>query len=146
MDANDRENSVFSYVRMNADKSEIILVVLNMTPASYPSFKVRVPKEGQYRLILNSDLPRYGGSGYAGLDEDGVVFHTIDRTPSEKKKRPGMYERLVSAVKQNGVAGTPKNRLNDDRQSIIDFPAIDMPIPPLSGIYLLYEGDVGNKR
>ena len=145
MDANNRENSMFSYARMNADKSEIILVILNMTPVSYPSFRVRVPIEGQYRLILNSDSPRYGGSGYAGLDEDGVVFHTIDRATSEKNNDgPGMYERLVSAGKQNGAAGASENRFDDHRQRIVDFPAIDMPIPPLSGIYLLYEGHVGN--
>ena len=145
MDANDRENSIFSYARMNADKSEIMLVILNMTPASYPSFRIRVPNEGQYRLILNSDSPRYGGSGYAGLDEDGVVFHTIDRAASEKNKgAPGMYERIVSAGKQNGTAGASDDSLDNHRQRMVDSPAIDMPIPPLSGIYLLYEGHVGN--
>ncbi len=150
LDPDDRENSVFSYARINQDKSEMIVVVLNMTPATFETYRVRVPKPGQYRLILNSDLPRYGGSGYGALEGDHIVFHTISSAISKRGETPGLYEKLTNALLEEDVV--PSNSSdrdsdshpmsNDKWSSSQPVPVIDMPLPPLAGLYLLYEGDI----
>jgi 1,4-alpha-glucan branching enzyme len=68
IDANDAENSVFSFVRRAADEHELLVVVLNMTPVPRAGYRIGVPFAGTYVEILNSDAELYGGSnlGNAG--------------------------------------------------------------------------------
>jgi 1,4-alpha-glucan branching enzyme len=62
VDVADRERSVFSYVRFDGDAHA--LVVLNLTPVPRESYRLGVPTNGAYRMVLNSDAPHFGGSGY----------------------------------------------------------------------------------
>jgi len=61
-DANDADNSVFSYMRFGKDSEDFLLVVLNCTPVVRYGYKIGVPKDGYYKEILNSDSEYYGGS------------------------------------------------------------------------------------
>ena len=63
MNADDKENSVFSFVRRSAAGTNSILFVLNMTPVKREGYRVPVPKKKKYRLLLNSDQERFGGWG-----------------------------------------------------------------------------------
>ena len=76
LQADGRDNSIFAYARKTADNKETVLVILNMTPASYGDYIIPVPREGFYRLLLNSDAVRYGGSGYGGLDQEETGYTT----------------------------------------------------------------------
>ena len=42
------------------------MILINFDPASYESFRVGVPREGDWEVIFDSDRPEFGGSGYAG--------------------------------------------------------------------------------
>ena len=44
-----------------------MLVVCNLTPVPRPSYRVGVPRGGQWRELLNSDAEIYGGSGQGNL-------------------------------------------------------------------------------
>lgn len=57
----DRDRSIFSFVRKSKDKKRSLLFVFNFTPVDRPDYCVGVPKKGTYRLILNSDEARFGG-------------------------------------------------------------------------------------
>ncbi len=61
-DANDADNSVFSYMRFGKDPDNFLLIVLNCTPVVRYGYKIGVPKAGYYKEILNSDSEYYGGS------------------------------------------------------------------------------------
>lgn len=66
MNANDGENSVYSFVRKSSRKTNRLLFVLNMTPIKREGYRVPVPtvsKKKKYRLLLNSDEKRFGGWG-----------------------------------------------------------------------------------
>lgn len=63
MNADDCEQSTFSYVRKASSGKNSILVVLNMTPIERKDFKVGVPKKKKYTLLLNSDEECFGGRG-----------------------------------------------------------------------------------
>ena len=66
MNANDGENSVYSFVRRSSRKTNSLLFVLNMTPVKREGYRVPVPAVSarkKYRLLLNSDEERFGGWG-----------------------------------------------------------------------------------
>jgi 1,4-alpha-glucan branching enzyme len=62
IDANDSDNSVFSFVRHAKSVDEFVVVVSNLTPVPRENYRIGVPKPGYYREILNSDSEHYGGS------------------------------------------------------------------------------------
>ena len=63
MDADDAENSVYSFVRRSSAGTGSLLFVLNMTPVRREGYQVAVPQKKKYKLILNSDEERFGGWG-----------------------------------------------------------------------------------
>ncbi|WP_160009222.1 1,4-alpha-glucan branching protein GlgB [Rhizobium sp. 18055] len=60
--ADDHENSVFAWLR-KAPGEKPIAVVCNMTPVYRENYAVKLPLEGRWREILNTDADIYGGSG-----------------------------------------------------------------------------------
>ncbi|GAN77546.1 1,4-alpha-glucan branching protein GlgB [Acidisphaera rubrifaciens] len=64
----DREQSVFAYLRDGRAGEAPVLVVFNATPVPRPGYRVGVPAAGVWHEILNTDAAIYGGSnlGNAG--------------------------------------------------------------------------------
>ena len=62
IDADNREQSVFSYRRI-AKNGEELCVYLNFLPVQRENFLAAVPDEGEYEEIFNSDAPEFGGKG-----------------------------------------------------------------------------------
>ena len=58
----DRENSVYAYLR-HAPGRQPVVTVVNLTPVSRSGYRIGVPHAGGWREILNSDAGVYGGSG-----------------------------------------------------------------------------------
>lgn len=58
----DRDNSVFSFMR-KADDGATVLVLCNFTPVPRHGYRIGVAQPGRYREIINSDAAIYGGSG-----------------------------------------------------------------------------------
>ena len=59
----DTFRSIFSFVRHSKDKKKNLLFVCNFTPVEREDYRVGVPRRKQYKLILNSDDKKYGGTG-----------------------------------------------------------------------------------
>ncbi|HJQ20624.1 MAG TPA: 1,4-alpha-glucan branching protein GlgB [Gemmatimonadaceae bacterium] len=60
--AEDRENSVLSYVRRDGELHTV--VVLNLTPVPRDNYRIGAPARMAYREVLNSDAAAWGGSGH----------------------------------------------------------------------------------
>jgi len=67
IEANDADNSVFSFLRRAKNSSETLVVVLNATPVVREDYVIGVPQGGFYREILNTDSAQYGGSNVGNL-------------------------------------------------------------------------------
>jgi 1,4-alpha-glucan branching enzyme len=67
MDCSDHEHSVLSFVRQCPARGQRLLVVLNLTPISRPSYRVGLPEAGTWREAINSDSAIYGGSNHGNL-------------------------------------------------------------------------------
>ena len=63
INADDRDRSIYSFVRHAKGGKQNLLFVVSFTPVAREDYRVGVPKRKQYRLILNSDEEKYGGTG-----------------------------------------------------------------------------------
>lgn len=63
IEGGDAENSVLVYSRKGNNPADDLLIVLNMTPVPRKAWRIGLPSEGKWKLILNSDDPHFYGSG-----------------------------------------------------------------------------------
>ncbi|GHU51600.1 1,4-alpha-glucan branching enzyme GlgB [Clostridia bacterium] len=59
----DADRSILAFVRRAEYPGEDIVVVANFTPVAYLNFRIGATRKAEYREIMNSDNPIYGGSG-----------------------------------------------------------------------------------
>jgi 1,4-alpha-glucan branching enzyme len=55
INANDKDNSVLSFMRISPDGKKNLLFVLNFTPVERDSFRIGVPFKTKYKLVLGDD-------------------------------------------------------------------------------------------
>jgi 1,4-alpha-glucan branching enzyme len=67
IDANDADNSVFSFMRRGKNPQDLMIVVLNATPVVRAGYRVGVPQPGFYQESLNTDSAVYGGSNVGNM-------------------------------------------------------------------------------
>ena len=78
MNADDKDNSVYSFVRKASTGKNSLLFVLNMTPMKREKYRVPVPVMKKYKLLLNSDEEQFGGFGNivsAEIVAENVPWH-----------------------------------------------------------------------
>ncbi|MBO7341756.1 MAG: 1,4-alpha-glucan branching enzyme, partial [Clostridia bacterium] len=81
IDADNADESVFSFRRIDPKTKNEVIVVLNFTPVERRGFCIGVPKEGQYREVFNSDDKAFGGSGLRNetpIVSEAMVCHGLD--------------------------------------------------------------------
>ena len=76
INANDSYRSIFSFVRKSKNGKNNLLFVINMTPMKYEDYKVGVPENKKFKLILDSQAQKFGGEG-------GVIAET--HTPKKEE-------------------------------------------------------------
>ena len=79
VEANDHMNSLFVYLRKGKKEDDETMVVLNLTPRVF-DYKIGVDEGTSWKVILNSDDEKYGGSG--------VIAEVIDEEDDEWMFRP----------------------------------------------------------
>ena len=67
VDANDSDNSVYSFIRRGKNPDELLIVILNATPVVRYGYHIGVPRPGHYEELLNTDAASYGGSNVGNL-------------------------------------------------------------------------------
>ena len=85
--ADDRENSVFAWLR-KAPGAAPVAIVANFTPVRRDGYAVPLPIAGKWREIINTDAAAYGGGGAgnggsvtAAAREDGRVAASMTLPP-----------------------------------------------------------------
>jgi 1,4-alpha-glucan branching enzyme len=69
INANDSDNSVFSFIRRAKNTEDFLVIVCNFTPVVRENYRIGVPKAGEYHELINSDLAQYWGSNLS----NGVI-------------------------------------------------------------------------
>ena len=81
INADDADRSIYSFMRKDPEGKKNLLFVLNMTPMARPDYRCGVPVEGDYKLILNSMDPKYGGTTEITKKTYKAVEGECDRRP-----------------------------------------------------------------
>ncbi len=85
----DRDHSVFAWLRSGGDGAAPVAAVANFTPVPRDRYRIGLPRPGRWREILNTDSALYGGSdrGNAGGvvarrgDSHGFPCHAVVALP-----------------------------------------------------------------
>jgi 1,4-alpha-glucan branching enzyme len=75
VDANDSDNSVYSFIRRGKNPDEVVIAILNATPVVRYGYYIGVPRAGHYEEILNTDSATYGGSNVGNLGGMNATEH-----------------------------------------------------------------------
>jgi len=67
IDHSDNQRSVLSFVRWSRERASFVVVVCNFTPNVWRDYRVGVPRAGNYRELLNTDVAVYGGNNVPAL-------------------------------------------------------------------------------
>ena len=67
IDANDSDNSVYSFIRRGKNPEDLMVVVMNATPVVRYGYRLGVPNAGHYDEVLNTDAGIYGGGNVGNL-------------------------------------------------------------------------------
>lgn len=70
INADDRENSVFTFLRFDENGKVVYAVASNFTPVRREAYAMGLPFKGKWAEVLNTDASCYGGGGYGN---DGLV-------------------------------------------------------------------------
>ena len=62
LDCNDRDHSVLSYIRK--DGENYLISIFNFTPVPREAYRIGVPENARYEVIMNSDSEYYSGSNF----------------------------------------------------------------------------------
>ena len=62
INADDKDRSIFSFVRKSKNGKNNLLFVINFTPVAREDYRVGVPKNKTYKLVLNSEDPKFNGT------------------------------------------------------------------------------------
>ncbi|SNZ14325.1 1,4-alpha-glucan branching protein GlgB [Hydrogenobacter hydrogenophilus] len=79
VDFSDSDQSVISFLRKDRQGNNMILAVFNFTPVPRHNYRIGVPEKGYWKVIINSDSTKYGGSGYQdseGFHTEPIAFHS----------------------------------------------------------------------
>jgi 1,4-alpha-glucan branching enzyme len=63
IDSDNKEQSIFSFIRKSKKEEETLIFICNYTPILYENFRVGVPYLKSYKQVFNTDEKRFGGSG-----------------------------------------------------------------------------------
>lgn len=63
INADDGDNSVYSFLRFDADGKKCYAVVSNFTPVERTAYRLGLPRGGEWREVLNTDAECYAGGG-----------------------------------------------------------------------------------
>lgn len=70
VEANDADNSAFSFLRFARDPDQApVLAISHFTPEPRLGYRVGVPAPGRWEVLLNTDDARFGGSGHFSRED-----------------------------------------------------------------------------
>ena len=78
IDADNSEQSIFSFIRRSKEVEDTLIFICNFTPVVYHDFRIGVPYEGEYIEVFNTDNKIFGGSNQLNLDialSESVSYH-----------------------------------------------------------------------
>lgn len=67
IDADNKDESVLSFIRQGKIRHDFVIVILNFTPVERKRFSIGVPYSGKYQEIFNTARKEFGGTWDKGI-------------------------------------------------------------------------------
>jgi 1,4-alpha-glucan branching enzyme len=77
LEADDREHSIYSFVRWANGGLHAVVCIANFTPAPRDGYRVGLPWAGDWEVVIDTDALTFGGSGYRG------ALQSVGATPEQ---------------------------------------------------------------
>ena len=82
INADDGDNSVFSFLRFTSDGKRCYATVSNFTPVEQCAYRLGLPCGGVWKEVLNTDAKTYGGGGRGNMGKvEAVAEKAANRRP-----------------------------------------------------------------
>lgn len=82
INADDGDNSVFSFLRFTSDGKRCYATVSNFTPVEQRAYRLGLPCGGVWKEVLNTDAKTYGGGGRGNMGKvEAVAEKAANRRP-----------------------------------------------------------------
>lgn len=81
IDADNKDESVFSFIRKSKNPNDFLVVVCNFTPVRREKFEVGVSRFADYYCIMNSNSSRFGGTD----EPEDIIIRPV---PSGRHNKP----------------------------------------------------------
>ncbi len=88
INADDMDRSIYSFVRHGKTKRNSLLFVINFTPMERADYRVGVPEDKKYTLILDSEDTKYGGHA----PEDKQKEYVAERSECDGQEYSFSYQ------------------------------------------------------
>ena len=98
LDADDADHSVFSFLRWGHAGASAVACIANFTPVPRPGMRVGLPWAGRWELLLDSDSPAWGGSGFGGYTLEGTSFTGSVEVPWQGQPASAVFDLPPLAV------------------------------------------------
>ena len=126
IDADNKEQSILSFVRRGKREEDTIICIYNFTPNVYYDFRIGVPTRGSYKEIFNTDSKKYGGSGQVMDDEiftEDKWSHGLEY--SIKIKIPPMGAVFMKLKEKIELIDSELENINSESENIDDEKEIE---------------------
>lgn len=112
IDVENRDQSIFSFIRKCKKENELLVVICNFKPVVYHDYKVGVPIETDYKEILNSDAIEYGGSDQLNKKNIKAIEGEIHGRPYHLSMTIPPYGVVIlRSVKKRGEINNGKKKV-----------------------------------
>jgi 1,4-alpha-glucan branching enzyme len=108
--ADDHENSVLSFVRYAKDRDDHLVILVNLTPVPREHYRIGVPCDDHYQVVMNTDSRYYSGSNY----EVGICF-----TPEDTPAHGQGYSLSINVPPLATIFLKPRKKVSADKQAAI---------------------------
>ena len=137
LQADDAENCVFIFCRYPKSSKRMTIAIFNTTPAVVPRYSFRVPQGGHWKVVMNSDDSKWGGSNYKGDNYTGSIIMT--KALNTKDEGQIWFQQII-AKHPDRIQALQKDPayLDGKYVDIPELQRIEMDLPPLAAVYLEY--------
>ena len=74
LEADSADESIYAFLRWGHGGGSSVACVANFTPVPRQGHRIGLPWSGEWQVLVDTDSPAWGGSGYAGYDVGGTWF------------------------------------------------------------------------
>jgi len=81
LDADNADESSYGFLRWGHGGGTCIAVAANFTPVPRPGHRIGVPWAGEWQVVVDTDSPQWGGSGFASSSIDASSLRGTEDVP-----------------------------------------------------------------